>query len=70
MSIATLRCKFMLQKKLLFISKGQLLHCNCSRFAMQLRLRCTPKVVLLKCNEALNEEKHEDGALKTTKNAN
>ena len=50
--------------------RGQLLHCNCSRFAMQLRLRCTPKVVLLKCNEALNEEKHEDGALKTTKNAN
>ena len=55
---------------LLFISKGQLLHCNCSRFAMQLGLRYIPKVVLLQCNEALNEEKHEDGALKTTKNAN
>ena len=59
-----------LPKTLLLISKGQLLHCNCSRFAMQLRLCCTPKVVLLKCNEASNEEKHEDDALKTTKNAN
>ena len=67
MSIATLRCKFLLQKKLLFTSKGQLLHCNCSRFAMQLGLRCTPKVVLLQCNEALSDEKHEDWRCPTTK---
>lgn len=47
------RTPSIMQKDYIYHAKGPLLHSDCTSFAMQKGLLCTPEVILWECKEAL-----------------